>query len=163
MKDALPPSPPPLPISYHRAKSHCMLQTVHTGVALLPKLHHFGWSFSSLCPISISIQHQVVTWAAAPARARSKAPLQNSLTSYTRAKQNRLEKMDYRMRGYCSTAQGQLYFQCQQVIKVSHFWQEHLTNEIQTIMLWTSMFLQCFNGSNSRSWQTVCSGVSLLC
>lgn len=87
----------------------------------------------------------------------------NSLTSYTRAKQNRLEKMDYRMRGYCSTAQGQLYFQCQQVIKVSHFWQEHLTNEIQTIMLWTSMFLQCFNGPNSRSWQTVCSGVSLLC
>lgn len=163
VKDTLPPSPPLLPSSYHRAKTLCMLQTVHAGVALLPKLPHSRWSFSSLCPISISMQHQVARGTTAPARARSKAPPQNSLTSYTRAKQNRLEKTDYRMRSYCSTAQGQLFFQCQQVIKVSHFWQEHLTNEIQTIMLWTSMFLQCFNGPNSGSWQTVCSGASLLC
>lgn len=57
-----------------------------------------------------------------------------------RAKQNCLEKMDCRIRSYYSTAQGQLYFQRQQVVKVPHFWQEHLINEIQTIVLWTWMF-----------------------
>lgn len=81
----------------------------------------------------------------------------------SRAKQNCLEKMDYRTRSYYSTAQGQLYFQCQQVIKVSHFWQEHVTNEIQTIMLGTLMFLQCFNGRYSRTRLTTCSWACFLC
>lgn len=73
----------------------------------------------------------------------------------SRAKQNCLGKMDYRIRSYYGTAQGQLFFQCQQVLRVLHFWQEHLTNETQTIMLWTSMFLQCFNGLYSGSGLTV--------
>lgn len=152
-----------IPVSYHRAKPPNILQTICADVLLVPKLHHSSLLLpvpsipALLCSTMWLWALQLLQGPEAPFH-----PKTPWLCTF-RAKQNCLEKMDYRIRNYYSTAQGQLYFQCQEVIKVSHFWQDHLTNEIQTIVLWTLMFLQCFNGPCSRTRLTTCSWTCFLC
>lgn len=121
-----------------------------------PSVHSEHSSPVSHFPALLPMQHSVAV-GSCKAQFHPKTPWFCAF----RAKQNRLDKMDYGTRNYFGTAQGQLHFKYQQVLKVSHFWQEHSANETQTSG--SRVFLQCFNGPNSRTRPSVCPWVCSLC
>lgn len=131
--------------------------TTRTHHRAQPKLHHCTLNISHLCPLFLSSFPSSMAMGSCKAKFHPRTPW----FCISRAKQNYLERTDYGIRNYFGTARGQLRFQHQQVLKVSHFWQEHFANEIQAGV--SRVFLQCFNGPNSRTRTSACPWICSLC